>query len=451
MKKKQPIIITEYDRVIPENGNPRKGEGFKSIPDKAFEELERFIEEYNDTTQSDSLDFFGVSRNRHLGKYISAKNYVGLIELRSNYQIQILPKLELGESITETQAVFRKMLSSMKDFPAKISNNASLKEERMNLYEVFIDMYLSEVQKLIKRGLKSSYISEQDNLNKVKGKILINEQIKFNSVHKERFYVQYDEYQVNRPENRLIKSTLTKLKSLTESENTENIIRRQLACFDGVDESINYEKDFARVNIDRSMKNYENLIKWSKVFLFNKSFTTFSGKTEARALLFPMEKLFEAYVAQELAKVLDSGWRLSAQDTGFYLFDNPRIFGLRPDLVLKTPSGKVIVMDTKWKKLNPDVRNKYGISQADMYQMYAYSKKYKASDIWVLYPENKEMNNSKEYTFNSSYPEGENTTIHLFFVNMGIDKMQKSMKELYERVKKYDGMDNTLQSEVIQN
>ena len=26
-----------------------------------------------------------------------------------------------------------------------------------------------------------------------------------------------------------------------------------------------------------------------------------------------------------------------------------------------------------------------------MYQMYAYSKKYKASDIWVLYPENNDM------------------------------------------------------------
>ena len=438
MKKKQSIIITEYDRVIPENGNPREGEGFKSIPDKAFDELERFIEEYNDTSQSDSLDFFGVSRNRHLGKYISAKNYVGLIELRSNYQIQILPKLELGETLSETQAIFRKMLSSMKDFPAKISNNASLREERMNLYEVFIDMYLSEVQKLIKRGLKSSYISEENNLNKVKGKILIKENIKYNSAHKERFYVRYDEYQVNRPENRLIKSTLLKLKSLTESENTANAIRRLLACFDGVDESINFEKDFAKINIDRNMKNYENLIKWSKVFLLNKSFTTFSGKTEARALLFPMEKLFEAYVAQELGKVLDSGWRLSTQDTGFYLFDNPRIFGLRPDLVLKSPNGKVFVMDTKWKKLFPDVKNKYGISQADMYQMYAYSKKYRSSDIWVLYPETMDMNNSKEIKFTSNLPDGENTTIHLFFVNMGFNKMEESMNELFGKVKDYD-------------
>lgn len=45
-------------------------------------------------------------------------------------------------------------------------------------------------------------------------------------------------------------------------------------------------------------------MQWSKVFLMNQSFTTFSGETNARALLFPMEKVFEAYVARNLKQVL---------------------------------------------------------------------------------------------------------------------------------------------------
>ena len=73
-----------------------------------------------------------------------------------------------------------------------------------------------------------------------------------------------------------------------------------------------------------------------------------------------------------------------------------------------------------------------------MYQMYAYSKKYKASDIWVIYPENKDMNNTKELFFTSNIPDGENTTIHLFFVNMGENKIQDSMRELFEKVKLYE-------------
>ena len=341
----------------------------------------------------------------------------------------------MEESIEDTQKVFRRMLSSMKDFPAKVSDNASLKDEKMNLYEIFINMYISEVQRLLKRGLKSTYVSEEDNLNKVKGKILIDKQIKHNLAHKERFFVRFDDYQVDRPENRIIKTTLLKLKTLTNSEMTLSKIRQQLTSFENVQESFNYEKDFSKVNIDRSMKNYENLMRWSRVFLYNKSFTSFSGKTEARALLFPMEKLFEAYVAKELGKVISEEWSLSTQDTGYYLFDKPRIFAIRPDLVLRRNDGKTVVMDTKWKRLNSEASKKYGISQADMYQMYVYSKKYKASDIWVLYPENNEMNNSEEISFKSNIPEGEDTTIHLFFVNLGENKIQDSMKELFEKVK----------------
>ena len=42
-------------------------------------------------------------------------------------------------------------------------------------------------------------------------------------------------------------------------------------------------------------------------------------------------------------------------------------------------------MDTKWKVLSEDKAN-YGISQADMYQMYAYQKKYNAKNVTLLYP-----------------------------------------------------------------
>lgn len=39
-----------------------------------------------------------------------------------------------------------------------------------------------------------------------------------------------------------------------------------------------------------------------------------SGESSALSLLFPMEKLFERYVAQQLRKFLPAGFRLSAQD-----------------------------------------------------------------------------------------------------------------------------------------
>ena len=307
------------------------------------------------------------------------------------------------------------MLKSMKDFPSKVFNDANLKVDRMNLYEIFINMYLQEVRQLVKRGIKSAYVGQEDNLRYYKGKLLTSQHIRSNVTHKERFYVAYDEFHPNRPENRLIKATLLKLQKLTSSAENAKEIRQLLTAFEMVDPSANYTKDFSQVTIDRNTKDYEMLMQWSKVFLLNKSFTTFSGKSTSRALLFPMESVYESYVAQQMKKVFGpAGWEVSSQDKGYYLFTEPRKqFALRPDIVCQR-DGRTVIMDTKWKSLINSERANYGISQSDMYQMYAYSKKYGTSEIWLLYPLNDEMRGHDDIKFES----GDGTTVRLHFVDV---------------------------------
>ena len=198
-----------------------------------------------------------------------------------------------------------------------------------------------------------------------------------------------------------MKATLLKLGRISDSAENHKEIRQLLSFFEMVDASVNYQKDFTSVVPDRSTKDYEMLMRWSRVFLLNQSFTTFSGGTTARALMFPMEKVFESYVAQELRKVVvELGWELSAQDKGYYLFDSPRQFALRPDIVIRRDDGSTVVLDTKWKRLSEKEKN-YGISQSDMYQMYAYSKKYQTPEIWLLYPLTSEMREHEHIEFRS--------------------------------------------------
>ena len=209
-----------------------------------------------------------------------------------------------------------------------------------------------------------------------------------------------------------------------QAENSKEI-RQLLTAFEMVDASVNYTKDFSQVVINRNTKDYEVLMQWSKVFLMNKSFTTFSGSTTSRALLFPMESIYESYVAQQMKKVMGpEGWDVSYQDRGQYLFVEPRRqFALRPDIVMKK-GERIVILDTKWKSLINNEKNNYGISQQDMYQMYAYSKKYGASDIWLLYPVNDEMRNHKPIQFES----GDGTTVNLYFID--VDKIEDSLREL---------------------
>ena len=136
------------------------------------------------------------------------------------------------------------------------------------------------------------------------------------------------------------------------------------------------------------MKDYSTALLWSRVFLMGKSFTSFAGSEVALALLFPMETLFESYIATLLKKKLGyTDFSVSAQDKSYHLFDEPGKKCLkRPEIVVKRKSdGAIFILDTKWKVL-ADTKANYGISQADMYQMYAYKKKYGAENVTLLYP-----------------------------------------------------------------
>ena len=421
------LEVREFEKI---SCNPDFKTEYAYLPESAFRDLEEFIHAFaGDDEYSDALEFLKIGFRRNVGNIISVNNYVGLIQIHNGYQIQVLPKIDFGDDADsindETKRVFLRMLRSMRDFPSKVFNEANLKMDRMTLYEIFINMYLQEVRTLVKYGIKSAYIAREDNLNYYKGKLIVNDHIKRNAAHGERFYVCYDEYLVDRAENRLVKATLLKLQGITISAENQKEIRQLLTSFEMVRPSVNYQKEFSKVVIDRNTKDYEMLMRWSRVFLLNKSFTTFSGGTNARALLFPMEKVFESFVAQQLKKALvELDWEVSTQDKGYYLFDSPRQFALRPDIVVTREDGSKIILDTKWKSLVDKPRSNYGISQADMYQMYAYSKKYDTPEIWLLYPVNSEMRNHQDISFNSD----DGVNVRLFFVDVA--KMEKSMQSL---------------------
>ena len=432
------LEVKEYDSITG-NVDYKDDEKYKYLDQKAFADLIEFIHECaGDEENADALDFMRIAYKRNVGDVVSIKNYVGLIQMKNGYQVQILPKVSFGDGAEDpgdkrTKKIFLKMLRSMKDFPSKVFNDASLKVDQMNLYEIFINMYLQEVRQLVKRGIKSAYVTQEDNLKYYKGKLLINQQIRTNLAHRERFYVTYDEFHPNRAENRLVKATLLKLQKLTSSAENAKEINQLLTALEMVEPSINYQKDFSRVKIDRNTKDYEMLMQWSKVFLMNKSFTTFSGDSTSRALLFPMESVYESYAAQQIRKIFcPDGWEVSSQDKGHYLFVEPkRQFALRPDIVLEM-DGRTVIMDTKWKSLVNNERINYGISQADMYQMYAYSKKYKTSEIWLLYPVNDDMRDHTDIRFDS----GDGTTVNVFFVDVAnIEDSLRLLKMKLEAMK----------------
>lgn len=434
------LPVREFDTIT---GNPDykdPSSGYRYLPSSKekgepspFDELTEFIREFGENDESsDALDLMKIGYKRGPGDVVTIKNYVGIIQLKSGWQIQILPKISFGsgpdDDLRKTKSIFRHMLGSLRDFRSKTLGSADLEIDRLDLYEVFIRMYIDEAKILAKRGLRSAYVGQEGNLTTIKGKLSIKDQIRKNSGHMERFCVSYDEFMVDRPENKIIKTTLLKLLTISQNFSNKREINQLLGYFELVSESSSPDADFQKCVSDRSMKDYEMLLKWSKVILKNKSFTTFVGDSKARSLLFPMNEVFEAYVADQVRRELcDLPWSVSAQDRGFYLFDQPKVFALQPDIVVTKGDGSIVIMDTKWKALHDSARDNYGISQSDVYQMYAYSKKYKTPDIVLLYPLNDEMRGHSPISFQSS-DGGDIVNVRVFFVDL--EHMAESMKEL---------------------
>lgn len=415
---KKPVEVKEFQSVIC-NTDYKDSENYTYIDKKDFDDLISFIYDYtNSEAGADAFDFMRIISKRGVGETVTFNNYVGLIQTKSGFQIEVLPKIcfadkdDIGNEATKR--IFIKMLRSLKNFPGKVFNDASLKVDRMNLYELFINMYIQEVRQIVKHGLRSTYISKEENIACFKGKLLVNLNMRQNIIHKERFYVSFEEFHQNRPENRIVKATLEKLQRITTSAENSKEIRQLLLSFEMVKSSVSYETDFSKVILDRNTKDYENIIRWSRVFLMNESFTTFSGHTSSRALLFPMESVYESYVAKKMKEVLGQfGWEISSQDRGFYLFEEPEErFALRPDIVLKK-GARTVIMDTKWKELFDNSAKNYGISQADMYQMYAYSKKYKTPEVWLLYPDDPEMKGRNDIYFSDN-----ETVVRVRFIDL---------------------------------
>jgi 5-methylcytosine-specific restriction enzyme subunit McrC len=339
------------------------------------------------------------------GRFLQAKSYVGTIQTKSGYLIEILPKIYNERKEDNSKEIFINLLRMLYKLPSyKHINKANLQSDKMPILEIFISMFLEEVGVIIKKGIKSDYIPKENNENFLKGKLYINEQIKRNYIHKERFYVGYDEYSPNRAENKLIKSTLKYLLNISSSFENIRRTRMYLEHMYGVDYSVNIDRDFRLANTKtRGMEHYSNALVWSRIFLKKESFSTYSGKTVAFAILYPMEKLFENYIEHLLINnekncqvIPQSGETVFVKKSS-----NNKLFGVRPDFILKQEDEIKVVADAKWKIINNDDNS---FSQSDFYQLFAYSRIYfqdkeEFEPLRLYYPMNENFRNEKEFIY----------------------------------------------------
>lgn len=322
------------------------------------------------------------------------RNFAGVIETPSGLQIEVLPKV--AGDVGAARATLIRMLRVARRIPPVAAHQASLRPVGLPLTEFFARQFLDAVTHLLKRGLLSGYERVQRNERFLKGRLLVARQLRHNNVRADRFYSEHDQFRLSRAENRLVRRALEVVGAMTAEPANQRLVRELLFAFDDVPASVQVQADFDRCIKDRSLAHYDDALMWARLILLRLRPLAAAGQARVRALLFPMERVFEACVGAGLRRYCgtQASVRPQVSRQSLVTHQGQPYFQLRPDYLVEQAGNPRWVVDAKWKLLDAlqsGADRKYRLSQADLYQLYAYGHKYLRSDLgertlFLVYP-----------------------------------------------------------------
>lgn len=337
---------------------------------------------------------------------VKASKYCGILNFE-NEDFYILPKIV--EDDKQNLNIFIYML--MYAYDIKLSNEqiASCSNQKHTILEVFIQMFAKKLLDELKKGIFKEYVLKEENLKVLKGKYLINENLKYNFTH-DKIYCQYDEFCENNTLNQLFLYTI---KTLQKYVKDKKLLKQCELIFDEVE----YKHfDINKVNIYFNRLNYRFKTSFEMAILLLKQLIPiFSKDKKSFAFLFDMNMLFEKFIAR-IIKDLHSNAKIQ----------NSNNFGdltLKPDIILDNQ-----IIDTKYKKLNSlsDLRD-------DKLQVFAYGINYKVENVMLLYP--KHLDNIKYDLVLGNIENMVNLKIKCIDLNHDRNGFDEYICEIKERIK----------------
>ena len=322
-------------------------------------------------------------------KEVRFSQYCGVIGLGGD-TIEVLPKIYSQDNPDAGRGVLLRMLYLARRMSIAPVGAAGINLLQHRLLDVFIQYFCEELFAQLRKGALLRYVHREDNLPVLRGRLLIDRQLKLNGGHQGRLYCAFDELVEDNIYNQYIKCALGVVHGQARSLSAKRAATELLCRFDGVQDRQPAECRDWKLPERRDAKRFGNVFRQCGWFLRGHVQDVQAGERESLSVLFDMNRLFEDFVAAKLRKeTLGRGFRVRAQGPQRHLvheMDGHPRFSMKPDITFLAPDGQVLaVLDTKWKTLDSDV-DKYGISQGDLYQMVAYGTRYRCSNLILIYP-----------------------------------------------------------------
>lgn len=323
---------------------------------------------------------FKVGHQRlHFGSFVGVLQ-VGMLT------IEILPKAEKGSSADKGkwQRALLQMLRQSGMIEVKAGPEANLRLRRSPLIDLYLDSFLSEVERLTHAGLTKKYRIAEGNLHKVKGRILFRQQISRNLLHRERMFTAHQTYDADNVFNRILKCALEIVGRLAVRPSIPARASALGLSFEQVSDARITAGTFERLSYERNTQRYRKAVQLARLIILNYSPDLRGGPENVLAILFDMNRLFERFILVHLRRAQsqmgDPKLQIKAQASARFWAAKT----IRPDVLIdmhRESGQKRLVLDTKWKIPGGDHP-----SDEDLKQMYAYNLHFGARDSLLVYP-----------------------------------------------------------------
>ncbi len=351
----------------------------------------------------------------HVGrKSIKAAQYVGILRV-GDLSIQILPKIDFdpegdAESLAgsmprrraENSAMHNllHMLAYAEGIELREKAVAGLQAQRSDWFELLTRFFALELHSQFAQGVYRAYVRQEDSLPVMRGKWLLARQLSRRPHIGNNFELAFDEFTVDTRLNQVFRFVVERLLTLTNDPTNQRLLHAIRAWLIDVRLVGNLPAAaLDEVPFDRLNDRFRVAFNYARMFLAGTSTILQSGRTQAFAFVFDMNRLFERFVARFILRFRDRissshkpQPRITVQSKGTLIhllqrdIDGKEFVRLQPDLLFSQGDGRhQLIVDTKYKYLG-DAPKALAVSEADLYQMLAYMVRFKCENSMLLYP-----------------------------------------------------------------
>ncbi|MDM1467353.1 restriction endonuclease [Myroides odoratimimus] len=362
MNKQNHITVFEHEKR------------FFNLKDEKDKQIHEALERYH----GNYTPFFKLIRNG-----VQFNEHVGIIQIGKT-SIEVLPKADkFGEE--KWRNLLIGMIKTVWGFDVKSTGSSSLKLKSNSILELYFELFISEVEYLLHRGLIKRYLKNEGNQTSLKGAVQFSKHISQNLVHKERFYVKYTQYSNEHTIHEILFKTIKFLAHINLNPLLKGRIGALTLNFPEMKEIKVNESTFTKIVFDRKNEHYQTALDIARLLLLNYHPDISKGRNDVLALMFDMNSLWEQFILVTLKRKLKSHHVIAQPTKSFWKPISGYVSKMRPDIILKCKeSQRNFVLDTKWKNLNG-----YNPSPEDLRQMYVYLRFYQAKKVALVYPSDK--------------------------------------------------------------